>query len=131
MVLVLHFCFGQRGAVMDAPINRPQSFVDKILLEKREECLHDRRLILRRHGRIRLVPLSKYANSLELLALQVQKLLCILPAFQPYIGGIHLELLAAQLLVYFDLDRQSVAIPPGHVRRVKSRHRLGFDDEVF
>ena len=43
----------------------------------------------------------------------------------------HFQLLAPQLLVYLDLDRQAVAVEARHVRRVKTSHGLRLDDKIF
>ncbi len=63
--------------------------------------------------------------------LQVKKLLRILAAFQADIRPLHLQFLAAQLLVNLDLDGQAVAVKSRNIRSIKSRHVLGFDDEIL
>jgi len=64
-------------------------------------------------------------------ALQVEILLRVLAAGSADGDGIHLEFLAAELLVDLDLDGETVTIPAGNVGRVESGHGLGLDDEVL
>ena len=42
-----------------------------------------------------------------------------------------MQLLAAQFLIDFDLDRETVTVPAGDVRGVKTCHGLRFDDEIL
>src|SRR5205085_12634964 len=47
MVRVLDLSFGQCGLVMDAPIDRPQSFVNKSVFKKMKEGRSNHRFVLR------------------------------------------------------------------------------------
>ena len=78
-----------------------------------------------------IVPAAEDADALELRALQVDVLLRVLAAGVADRDGVHLELLAAELLVDLDLDGQAVAVPAGDVGRVEAGHGLGLDDEVL
>ena len=131
MVLVFDLGFGQGGFVMDAPVDRAQPFVHESLLEERIESGQYHRLILRRHGGVRIVKSSKHADSLELFTLQVQIFFRVLAAFRADIHWPHLELFAAELLVDLDLDGQTVAVPSWNEGRVKSRHGFGLNDEIL
>ena len=131
MVFVFDFGLGERSLVMHAPVNGAQAFVDEAVFVKRKKCRQDHRLVLRVHGGVGPVPAAEDADALELLALQVEKLLGVLAACRAHIDGAHLQLLAAQFLVDLDLDGQAVAIPTGHVGRVESGHGLRLDDEIF
>ncbi len=122
--LVLHFRLGQRRAVVDAPVNRLQPPINKTLLEESVERLQRPRLIVPGHRLVRLVPASQAANSLELGRLQVNILLRVLPAGLQNRRNRHLQLLAPQLLVHLDLDRQPMAVVPRHKRRIEPRHGL-------
>ena len=116
---------------MHAPINGAQSFVNESVFVKRKEGRKYDRLVLRSHRGIGPVKASEHADALELGALQLKKFLGILPALGAHVGGLHLQFLAAQFLVYLDLDGQPVAIPPRHVGSVKARHGLRLYDEIF
>ncbi len=78
-----------------------------------------------------LLPTAEDADSLELLALQVEILLRVLAALLAHRQRVHVELLAAQQVVHLDLDGQSVAVPAGHVGRVEAAHAARLDDEVL
>src|SRR6185312_354941 len=71
VVFVLYFGFGQRRSIVDAPVDRLQSAIDKALLEESVESLQGARLVSARHGLVRLFPAAQAANSLKLLRLQV------------------------------------------------------------
>ena len=131
MVFILHFGFGERSLVEDAPVHRAQAFIDEFLFQKVvERCQHNR-LVLRSHGGVGVVPASEDADSFELLALQIEKFLRVLSARFPDLQLFHLKFLTAQLLIDLDLDGQAVTIPSRDVRRVKSGHGFRFDDEIL
>ena len=131
VVFVFDLGFGQRSLVVDAPVDRAQALVDEFLFQKVVERRQHHRLVLRSHGGVGLVPASEDADAFELLALQIEKFLRVLSARFPDLQLGHLQFLAAQLLIDLDLDGQAVAIPSRDVRRVESRHGLGFDDEIL
>ena len=130
-LLVLDFGFGEGGAVVDAPGDGLEAFVDEAVLEEVEEGLGDAGLVVGVHGGVRGGPAAEDAEADELLALEVEVFLCVLAAGAADLDGIHFELFAAELLVDFDLDGKAVAVPAGDVRGVEAGHGLGFDDEVF
>jgi hypothetical protein len=105
---------------MNAPVDRLKTLVDEALLEEFVEALKNARLVLKRHRFVRIVPAPKDANALELAALQVDILLRILAARLADGKWVHLELLAAQLLIDFDLDREAVAVPARDIWRVET-----------
>ena len=131
MVFVLDFGFCQGGFVVNAPVHRPQSFVDKILLEKGIKSLQYDRFILRTHGRVGIIEASEHADTFELLALKIKKFLGVAAALQTNIYGFHLQFFATQHLVNFDLDGQTMAVPTRDIGRVESGHCLRLDNEVL
>ena len=64
----------------------------------------------------------KYAQPFELRALQVEIHACVFAALFAHGERIHVELLAAQLVVNFDLDGQAVAVPSRHKGSVEAAH---------
>ncbi len=58
-------------------------------------------------------------------------LLRILAALLAHGKRIHVQLLAAKLVVHFDLDGQAVAVPAGHVRRVEAAHAARLHHEIL
>ena len=131
VLFVLNFGLGQCGLVVYAPENRFQAFINKVLLKERIEGLENARFVLEGHRLIWIRPAAKDAESLKLRALQVDVLLSVFTAGAANADCGHLQLLAAKLLVYLDLDRQAMAVPAWNVRRIKARHRLGLDDKVL
>ena len=104
MHLVLDLGLGQRRAVVDAPVNRLQAAIDESLLEEAIKCLQSAGLVVARHGLVGRFPAPQAANALKLGGLQVDVLLGVGPAGFQNGGNRHLQLLAAQLFVHFDLD---------------------------
>ena len=88
-------------------------------------------LVFGGHRGVGVVPAPEDADALELLALKVEILLSVLPARQADLGGVHLELLFAELLVDLDLDRQSVAVPSWDIGRVESAMVLDLTMKSF
>jgi hypothetical protein len=131
VLLVLDFGFGERGAVVDAPVDRLEAFIDELLLEEVVEGFDDAGFVAEAHGEVGVVPAAEDADALKLAALEVDVLLGVLAAGTADGDGIHLELFAAQLLVDFDLDGKAMAVPAWDVGGVEACHGLGFDDEVL
>ena len=131
VVLVLHFGFGQRRAVVDAPPHRLQALVHHPFFQEGIEVLDDLGLVPRRHRRVGVREISKHSQPLELIALRLHPLRGILAAGLANLKRVHLELFAAQLLVHLVFNRQAVAVPARHVRRIEASHRLRLHDEVL
>ena len=128
---VLNLSFGEGGAIVDAPVDGAQTLVDEALLKELEECLGDGGLVLEAHGGVGLLPAAEDAEADELLALNVEVLLRVFAAGTADGDGLHLKLLAAELLIDLDLDGQAVAVPAGDVGSVEAGHGAGFNDEVL
>ena len=90
MVCVFNLSFSQRRFIVDAPIDGAQPFVNKSAFKKFEEGGGDHRFVLRRHGEIRFFKLSQYAETLELLPLQLNVLIGVCPAGLPHLERRHL-----------------------------------------
>ncbi len=95
MLLVLDFGFGEGGAVVDAPGDGLEAFVDEAVLEEVEEGLGDAGLVLGVHGGVGLEPAAEDAHADELGALEVEVLLRVLAAGAADGDGVHFELFAA------------------------------------
>ncbi len=131
MLLVLDLSIGQRGTVVDAPVNRLQPAIHESLLKKSVQRLQRPRLVLAGHRLVGLVPAAKAANALKLRGLQVDVLLRVGAAGFQHRRSRHFQLLAAKLLIHLDLDGQTVAVVTGNIRRIISGHGLRFNDEVL
>ncbi len=88
-------------------------------------------LIAGGHGQVGMLPVSKDAETLKLITLDFYPFLSIGTAFLAHLSLGHVALLLAELLVDFQLDRQSMAIPAGDVGGVEPLHALALDDDVF
>ena len=131
VLLVLDFSFGEGGAVVDAPGDGLEAFVDEAVLEEVKEGLGDAGLVLGVHGGVGMGPAAEAAQSDELGALEVEVLLGVFAAGATDLDRIHFEFFATELLVDLDLDGQAVAIPARDVGGVEAGHGAGFDDEVL
>ena len=131
VILILDFRLGEGGAVVNAPGDWLEAFVDEAVLEEVEEGLGDARLVLGVHGGVGLFPAAEATQANELLTLQVEVLLGVLAAGAADGNRVHLKLLAAELLVDFDLDGETVAVPAGNVGGVEASHGFRLDDEVL
>ena len=126
-VLIFHFRFGQRRLRAGAPKNRLHAFVNEAFLDEDREGAENFRFVSRIEREIGMLPIAEDAEPLELLALDVDKL-----ARERFRFLAHLERRKpARFLHDFVFDRQPVAIPAGHVRRAKSRHRFRFHHEIL
>ena len=131
VVLVLHLRLRQRGAAVQAPVDRLLPLVHHLLLDEPAEGAHDRRLVVRGHRPVRPVPGSQHAEALEVGRLPLDELLGVAAARAPEVGHAHVALLPAELLVHLELDGQPVAVPARHVGRVEAGHGPRPHDDVL
>ena len=131
MIFVFDFGFGERRAAMDAPVHRLLALVDKLLLDELTERAYDVRLVPERHRQVRVVPLAKHAEALELLGHDADEFFGVRAARAADICARHLALLRSELAIDFQFDRQSMTVVTRHVRRIEAGHRLRLDDEVL
>jgi hypothetical protein len=104
-LVVFDLGLGQRGPAGDAPVDRLLRLVDEPLLGEGRELAHDRRLIARGHGEVRVVPLAEDAEALELRPLDPDELLGVGPALLAERDRREVLLLRAEVLVDLELDR--------------------------
>ena len=124
VVFVLHFRFGQSGAVVDAPVHRFQSAVNVALFEKCEEGAGHAGFITRIHGEVGLFPLAENAEPLKFASVRVDVACGKFPAHAPKLSSGHFACLPAQFLFDLGLYGQAVAIPAGNIRSPESGHGL-------
>jgi len=130
VIFVLDFGFGQRSAVKEAPIDRLAATIDVTFFHEIQERAGDGGLVFMAHRQVGIVPAAENAEALEiflvLLDVANRELAAQLAEFRrryfPF---------AAQFFFHLRLNRQAMAIPARHVRRVVPRHALGLDDQVF
>ena len=131
MVFVFDLGFRQSRPAGTAPVDRFQSFVDISPFHELAECACDGSLVPVAHGEIGSIPIPEDAQPNEFLLLQLHELAGVLPALPTDLDTGHAGFFPAEHLVDLDLDRQSVAVPSGDVRRVVARHGSRLDDEVL
>ena len=83
------------------------------------------------HGAVGPLPVTEHAESLEILALLRHLLLSESAASGSKSIDVEFAAGASDFLLDRMLDRQSVAVPPGDVRRIVSIERARFDDDVL
>src|SRR5207237_228560 len=109
-------------------VHRLEALVDEPLADESPELERDHRLVGGRHRDVRIVPVAKYAQSLELLALDLHVLRRVGTALADLLERIHRApnvgrgLVESDLLVDLMLDRQAVTVPARHVHGVEGRH---------
>jgi hypothetical protein len=114
-----------------------EALVDHAPAHEASELARDHRLIGRLHGDVRVLPVAEDAESLELLALNVDVLPRVLATASDLLHGIHgaphvhVGRVEAELLVDLMLDGQTVAVPARHVDCVVAEHGARLDHEVL
>jgi hypothetical protein len=131
VLFVFHFRVSQRGAVAQTPVDGLLAFVDQPAFDEDAKRADDRRLEVGRHRQVRRGPIAKDAEPLEIVALRVDEFLRKRAAGATELHRRAVLVGRAFVLFHVQFDRQSVAIPTRHVRRIESRHRPGFDHQVF
>jgi hypothetical protein len=131
VIAVLDFSFGERGAAVDAPVDRLLAFVDEPLLHESAERTRDRRLVPEVHRDVGVIPVAEDAEALELFGHHADESLGVGAAGAAKVGHRHVAALRPQLALDTELDRQAVAVVSGHVRRIEARHRSRLDDEIL
>src|SRR4029077_18487100 len=119
-LLVLDLRFGESGAAVQAPVHRLHALVECAVLDDAAEGAQLLRLVLRRHGEIRSLPVPEYPQALEVAALQLDLLLRVSATGGPESAHVELAARAAVLLLDLQLDRQAVAVPARDIGRVEA-----------
>ena len=131
VIAVFDFSLRECSLTSRAPVNRFEPLVHGPRLEELPEGLRDGRLERVRHRQVGILPVTEDTETLEVLLLNVDELVGELSARAAELGGGHLLLLRAELLVDLMLDRQSVTVPTRNVRRVVTHHRARLDHDVL
>jgi hypothetical protein len=86
VLLVLDFGIGERGAVVDAPIDRLEAAIDEAGFEEAVEGFEDARFVGARHGAVGIVPAAEDAEADELAGLQLDIFLRVFAAVAEEFG---------------------------------------------
>ena len=122
--LVLDLGLGQRRAAVDAPVHRLLALVDHALLDEPAQRAHDGGLVLGSSSSGRASSQSpRMPRRLKSVRWRPTNLSAYCAARAPELGRRSSGASsAAEFLVDLQLDRQAVAVPARHVRRVEARH---------
>ena len=128
LVLVFDFKLGQRRRAVKAPIHGLEAAIDKAALDHALEGAQLVGFVAEVHGQVGVVPVAQHAQALEVLLL--------LGDLRRGVGaalGLHFVAaqLAAKLFFHRVFNGQAVAVPAGHVLRVKAIEHARLVDHVF
>ncbi len=129
--LVLDLGLRERGAAVEAPVHGLVALVEMAVADDLGERAQLLRLVARRQREIGVLPVAHDAEPDEVPALHVHLLGRVLAAGVAERLRVEPLRVAAQRLLDLVLDRQSVAVPARHVRRVESVERARLDDDVL
>src|SRR3970282_545004 len=113
---------GQRRTAVETPVHRLRTAQQVAAFDDLRQRPQHVGLEAEIHRPVWMVPVADHAKTLEVAALDVYLLRRALAALLPERGGVELGADLAVLLLDRDLDRQAMAIPAGHVRRVEAGH---------
>ncbi len=130
MIFILDLSFGQRGRIVNAPINGFSPAIRVTFLHEIEQRAGDDGLVVMIHREIGIVPSPENSQTLKvplmLLHVTRRKLAAKLSKFRR-----RNFIFSSKLLFHLRLNRQSMAVPAGDVWRVVSCHAFGFNDHIF
>src|SRR5436853_7932655 len=116
---------------MDAPVDRLQSAKEVTFLQERQKCVRDARFVAFTHRKIWISPATQDTQTFEIAAMLIDVAQSEFPADTPKLHWSDAALFASELLFHLRLDRQTVAIPAGNVRRSKTSHGLRLHDHIL
>ena len=139
VVLVLDLGFRQRGFFDHAPHHRFRTAVQRSVGGKLHQLAGDLRLGKKIHRRIGMRPVALDAEPLEFLALYIEPVFGVGPAFLPKgnhrrrIGKIRLCFVLRSVVLFFDFpfDREAVAVPSRDIVRIVAEHLLAARDDIL
>src|SRR5215217_1687111 len=107
VLVIFNFGFGERRLVLEAPVNRPCSFVDPTTLDEPRKHARGFGLVVVRHRQVWIVPLAEDAESFEVACLALQRIFRMLTTGATKTLDTEIVLLLAFLLerpfdVYFN-----------------------------
>ncbi len=131
LVGVLNLGLGQRRGAIEAPVHglgaaQHMAVGDDLGQRAQHVCL-----VLEIHRAVRMLPVAKHPEALEIGALGVDLLRGVFAAFLPKRNGVELVARLAEFLLHGNFNRQAVAIPARHIRRAIAGQQLGLDRDVL
>ena len=130
-VVILHFRFRQRGTAVYAPVHRFGAFVQVAITDDFAQRADDVGFGFEVHGQVRVRPVAQHAQTDKVFALTVNLGRRVFAALGAELGGGEFLTRLTVFLLDFQLDRQTVAVPARHIRRVITGKPFGLHDNVF
>ena len=132
MILVFDLSLRQRSSARNAPIDRLLPAVNKSLLNDICEQTKFIGFVFLVQREVRIVPIAKNSQALELRSLQVDIFPRVSIAGSPNCGRIDARVaMLPHLLRNFELDRQAMTIPARNIRSVFAAQSLIADYEIL
>ena len=134
MLQIFDLGLRQRGLLDHRPEHRFVASKQSAVHQELADFGHDPGFRLVGHRGVGIVPIADHTEALELVALNIDPMIGELAAFAAELDDRHLVLvlaLGAILLLDLPFDRQTVAIPAGHVVGVLAHHLLRAVDHVL
>src|SRR6267378_6268644 len=130
VVLIFDFGFGERGVVVDAPIDGLAATVNVALLHEIKKGASDGGLIFMAHREIGIIPAAENAKAFEIFLVLLDVARGKLPAELSKLSRWNFSL-SAKLFFHLRFDGQAVAVPSGDVRGIMPCHAPGPDHQIF
>ena len=131
LVLVLDLGLGQCGTTIGTPVDRLGTLADMPLFGDPAERTDDVGLLGKIHGQIRVIPVTQYAEALEVHPLFVDLGHGEITAGLAELTGADLAAGLANLLLDLQFDGQAVTVPAGHIGGIKTVQGATLDDDVL
>ena len=130
-VVILNFRFRQRRTAVNAPVYRLRAFVQVTVADDFAQRADDIGFSFEVHGQVRVGPVTQHAQTDKVFALTVNLGRSVFAALGAELSGGEFLTRLTVFLLYFQLDRQTVAVPARHIRRVITGKPFGLHDNVF
>ena len=129
--LVFDLCLSECCFILRAPINRLKTLINVALAVHFAKHAHLARFKLGRHGKVGMIPITRDAKTLELLHLNVYKILGKIIASTAELRNRHA--LAVKLVLLDDrtFNGHAMVIPTGNVGHSVTHHAMRFVDKIL
>ncbi len=130
-VVILNFRLSQRRTAVHAPVHRLGAFVQMAVTDDFTQRTNDVGFGFEVHGQVRMRPVAQHAQTDKVFTLTVNLGGSVFAAFRAEFSCGELLAWLTELLLYFQLNWQTVTVPAWNVRRVKAHEAFGLHDNVF
>ena len=132
--MILDFGLRQRGLLHRTPHHRLTALIERAVHEELHELFRNHPLGMIIHRQIRISPIPRDAEALELFTLDIHPAFRKLAALLTEIDDIHIVLvlaLLAILLLDLPLDGKPVTVPARHIARIMPHHLMGPHNHIL